>query len=239
MGDFGGAFAGAGVQAAGAVSAQRLNIKATRHARRWQEMMASTAYQRTVKDLQAAGLNPALAFGGGSANPSNVPQTQVPHFENIGAGMADAFSTGARQASTLGTQVKILKEEAKKATSDATTAANTADASQYAKHTAYNDMVKRANEGELLARQASQTTAQDQWIKTQSQGASYDNQLKAADAAFYGTEFGQRMRATERFLDSVGGLGRISVGAPRPKGKGSTNRTIHQHYREPGRAPRE
>ena len=40
-------------------------------ARRWQEYMAGTAYQRTVKDIQAAGLNPWLAVQSGSLSPAS------------------------------------------------------------------------------------------------------------------------------------------------------------------------
>lgn len=37
----------------------------------YQEAMSNTAYQRAVKDMQAAGLNPAVLFGGNRATPAN------------------------------------------------------------------------------------------------------------------------------------------------------------------------
>lgn len=216
MGDFGGAFAGAGVQAAGQVAANRANAKASRHARKWQEMMSSTAYQRTVKDLYAAGLNPALAFGGGSANPAQTPQTQVPHFENVGEGMSQAMGsagTSARQAMTLKHDLAQRESDRYRAHWDerrsayeAKTAEITSDWADRSQKAAF---AQRVADAHLMQRQSEQSSAT-------TKGQNYDNQLKSADAAFYSTDFGQKMRAFERAVDSVGGLGRFQINA-KPK----------------------
>ncbi|AZL82916.1 DNA pilot protein [Apis mellifera associated microvirus 12] len=108
--------------ALGAVGAQRTNDMSRdlmRENMAWQEKMANTAKQRAVKDLEAAGLNPGLAYGY-SAPMGSVSSPAMQ--DEIGAGVANAqqaratnVQLQAQRASTqkIAAEARIMEAQAK------------------------------------------------------------------------------------------------------------------------------
>lgn len=96
----------------GQAAANRTNLKIAQDNRDFQERMSSTAYQRSAKDLEAAGLNRILALGNSASTPSGALAT----MQNERSGRADALRTAASSALALKQQQAQL--EIMKATRD-------------------------------------------------------------------------------------------------------------------------
>ena len=69
-------FMGALLGLAGSMGASAVSYKIAKENRQWQERMSNTAYQRSMKDMRLAGLNPMLAYSqGGATTPPGAMST--------------------------------------------------------------------------------------------------------------------------------------------------------------------
>lgn len=204
--------------------------RAARHARAWSEYMASTAYQRTVKDLEAAGINPLYAVTRGATSAPSGPMAQVPDIPK------DRVVTRALSSARENMLVQQQIEQAKAGTLTAWANAQTAmSGSQVAKNQALAsewDPQLRESTWKQVAAQADKTLKEQGLVSAQSARQAMETtrseveaRIKAleypkaaAEAALY-REHGEAIRGVEKATDILKGAGQAagSMGGRGPK----------------------
>ncbi|WNK13074.1 MAG: DNA pilot protein [Microvirus sp.] len=107
------------IGSSGQSSANAANIALQRQQQDWEERMSNTSYQRQVKDLKAAGLNPMLGYmqGHGASTPDVAPARVENAKRQAGEGISsaggaamDAYMKRAQKTAIDVANVKVAKE---------------------------------------------------------------------------------------------------------------------------------
>lgn len=161
-----GALIGGALGFAGGERMNSANAAISRQQMDFQERMSNTSYQRAVGDLQAAGLNPMLAYSNGASTPPGSTYQAADSIEKAGAGSARSieFQLAKEQIQTQREQQGNIAADTafKEAQTDALT--NETQVNKYfggpkSIEMAQETLKNLQSQGELLGAQSAQARA--------------------------------------------------------------------------------
>ena len=168
----------AGISALGSIFANQANAREASRNRDWQERMSNTSYQRKVKDLKQAGLNPMLAVSGPGAQTG--PGAQAKH-ESVTKDTARSI-TSAISLRKAKAEIKVLEAQERSIDADTNLKTETSRKTFYQTGTEQQRQLQELDKTDLSRKTHLDKLKRDKQSTIEARARAYNMEAKAHSA---------------------------------------------------------